>query len=83
MSCDYSAVMKKLYRNNDEKKNDNNDVLENEEWLLMEQAEIEKMKNYDVSRWGSTGSSKGAMNLEDEEYDDDDDDYDDDDGEEY
>ena len=49
----------------------------------MEQAEIEKMKNYDVSRWGSTGSSKGAMNLEDEEYDDDDDDYDDDDGEEY
>jgi hypothetical protein len=85
MSCDYSAVMKKLYSNNNSNNNNNdNDVLENEEWLLMEQAEIEKMKNYDVLRWGSTGSSKGAMNLEDEEYDDDDeDDYDDDDGEEY
>ena len=76
MSCDYSAVMKKLYTSDG--MNDN-DVLENEEWLLMEREEIDKMKMDGASRWGSTGSSKGGANLEDEEYDDDDDDdYDDD-----
>lgn len=74
MSCDYSAVMKKLYASDG--MNDN-DVLENEEWLLMEREEIDEMKMYGASQWGSTGSSKGGANLEDEEYDDDDD-YDDD-----
>ena len=72
MSCDYSAIMKKLYTSDG--KNDN-DVLEKEGWLLMEQAEIYEMKKYGTSRWGSTGSK--GVNLEDEEYDDDDD-YDDD-----
>lgn len=79
MSCDYSAIMKKLYTSDG--KNDN-DVLEKEEWLLMEQAEIDKMKKYGTSQWGSTGSK--GVNLVVEEYDDDDeDDYDDDNGEEY